>query len=796
MERFKVTNGVWLVRIPEADLTILCGAPPDVVKHLMRKGFIGETSRNGMVFETGPNAILLSDVAVQGGAFSNMAEFPLLQMFYRQGMSLPGHVNNTGRKPLIIGLIAQIQAQASYVFSGTFGLESLAEIEATGVAPELAAEIMRYKVRFANGKLRGLSEIAEFAVTDSGRAELPGGVTVIRKALNVYSFRHGDEEIEVDLNLGPGQIYESPIHHEFHEVRLDYFSVIHSGEGNGWDKDRPCMSSIIVFQGRIYLIDTGPYVLDSLTALGISVNEIEGIFHTHAHDDHFAGLTSLVRTDHRIKYYAAPLVRKAVMKKLSALMGLPERRFSSAFEFHDLALGEWNDVEGLEVRPVLSPHPVETTVLFFRARSADGYRTYAHLADIPPFSVLKDFFLDDPGAGPLSKGMHDDTLKALLEGVDLKKMDAGGGQIHGRATDFAGDTSRKVVLSHTAGDLSPQEKEIGSNASFGLQDVLIETRIDYASGAAERHLAAHFPEAPARELGPLLNCPLVRLNPGHVILRKGVLSSSVYLVVNGVIEVVDANEGVEHMLSAGSMIGQVDALSGEASRRTYRTRSAVTVLVMPTSLFADFARRNYDQDEMRRLLEIELFLQGSRLFGEMVSSAVQLRVSRGVTSMKLKAGSPIVMGPSAALVVPRSGAARVLIEDTEVDRIGPGGVYGEESLFFGKPSLMTAEVTEAGEFLYLPVEALKDVPIVEWKLLETYERRITRFGTDQAGAMMEEVGAAAVMPPAAGVAAGGPGKAGAAPGAAAGAKAAVTPAAGPGAAPGKDQDPARDPRKR
>ena len=46
--------------------------------------------------------------------------------------------------------------------------------------------------------------------------------------------------------------------------------------------------------------------------------KIEGIFHTHAHDDHFAGFTTLMRADHRIKYFATPLVRASVAKKLSA----------------------------------------------------------------------------------------------------------------------------------------------------------------------------------------------------------------------------------------------------------------------------------------------------------------------------------------------------------------------------------------------------------------------------------------------------------------------------------------------
>jgi hemerythrin len=732
MDATKITNGVWFVRIPEAELYVLCGCPPDVVKHLMRRGAIAETNVRGTVFETGPNAILLSDIAIQSGTFCNMAEFPLLQMFYRQGITLPGHVNNKGRKPIFIGLLSQLVAQSAYILRGTFGLESVEEIEAAGIRPEFAREIMRYKLRFAGGTPRGLGETAEFAPTDSGTAQLPGGVTVIRKSLNVYAFKRGENEVSVDMNLAPGEAYESPVRLDSHRVERDYFSVVHSGEGNGWDKDRPCMSSIVVFQGKIYLIDTGPYVLDSLTALGISVNELEGIFHTHAHDDHFAGLTSLVRTDHRIKYFATPLVRSAVMKKLSAVMSLPEKSFESAFEFHDLAFGKWNDIGGLEVQPFLSLHPLETTILYFRALGSDGYKTYAHLADIPPESVLKDYLIDDPEAGPISAKLYESSRKSLHLAVDLKKIDVGGGMIHGRAADFAGDGSSKVVLSHTSGDLSPADKEIGSSASFGLQDTLIESRIDYTRLSAQAYLAAHFPEAQAEDIGMLLNCPLASLNSGHVVLRKGAEASEVDLVACGVVEMIDSSLGVQHMLSTGTMIGEVDILANKASNRTYRTRSAVTLLRMPQRLFLEFVRRNYDAADMLRRLEIEHFLQGTRLFGEMVSSAVHNVMARELSSERLAVGESLATAGGASLVVARTGRARVLIEGSEVDAIGPGDVFGEESVFFGRPSLMNATVSEEGEFLYVPRETIKNIPIVEWKLLETYERRITRFGLSSA----------------------------------------------------------------
>ena len=47
----------------------------------------------------------------------------------------------------------------------------------------------------------------------------------------------------------------------FNHIKREYFAVIHGGEGDGWNVNRPCMSSILMFQGKIYLIDAGPNVL-------------------------------------------------------------------------------------------------------------------------------------------------------------------------------------------------------------------------------------------------------------------------------------------------------------------------------------------------------------------------------------------------------------------------------------------------------------------------------------------------------------------------------------------------------
>ena len=58
MEKIEVSNGVFLLNIPEQNLSILCGCPPDVIKLLMKRGLINRKNWSGGLWENGPNAIL------------------------------------------------------------------------------------------------------------------------------------------------------------------------------------------------------------------------------------------------------------------------------------------------------------------------------------------------------------------------------------------------------------------------------------------------------------------------------------------------------------------------------------------------------------------------------------------------------------------------------------------------------------------------------------------------------------------------------------------------------------------
>lgn len=472
MRKTDICPGVSCVEIPEARFSVLCGCPENVVKLLIKAGFIRPAEREGVAFETGPNAILLSETPIQGGRFCNLGEFPVLQMLYRQGMLIPRHPNNSGLKPMIIGLREQVEAQARYIHLGNYGLSSVQELEAAGLSREAAGEQRRMKLKFAFGAIRGSEEILDLRIIDGHALALRDGVFIRRVAANRYEFIHDGASTEVDLGLPPGKRYAAPYELPRVPPADEAFAILHIGEGDGWDIDRPCMGSLVIHRGRPYLIDAGPNIEESLEAVGIEVRELGGIFQTHAHDDHFVGLTALLGSDRRIPFYSVPCVRHTVERKLGALCAIGERDFGRFFEVRDLAEGVWNDVEGLEVMPLLAPHPVENTIMRFRAAEGGSWRSYAHLADLASFSVLDSMVSADPAAPGISRERAERAKRAYLEPADLKKIDAGGGMIHGEASDFAGDESGRVLASHTDSEAAARGTGLAV-AAFGELSVLI-----------------------------------------------------------------------------------------------------------------------------------------------------------------------------------------------------------------------------------------------------------------------------------------------------------------------------------
>ena len=721
----KVTTGIYWVEAPQANLRILCGCPADSVKHLRKLGLIIPTEKNGVTFETGPNVILLSEILIQKEQFSNLSEFPVLQMLYFQGLILPNHPNNTGIKPLLIGSKEQVAAQKEYIYRGNYGLISIEELQKAGLNNEEAQEQMKMKLRFAFGTIRMTDELLDSLVVQEDYSEIRNKLFIRRIGINQFEFKYEDETVTIDLNLAQNETYSPPYRLGFHQTQKEYFSIIHSGEGDGWDQDRPCMASIIVYKGKIYLIDAGPNISDSLMALGIDPSEIEGVFHTHAHDDHFAGLPTLLSSDHRIKYFTTSLVRASVTKKLCALMSIREEKFSQYFEIHDLEFDTWKNIDGLEVKPIFSPHPVETNTFVFRTFGENGYRTYAHWADIASRDILKGMVTKDNSQNGISKKLFEKVKNEYATSVNLKKIDIGGGMIHGNAEDFKKDKSDKIILAHTSLPLTSQQKAIGSNASFGMTDVLIPANRNFLRKRAEKYLKEYFPDIHSEEIESLINCEIVPFNAGSVIFKEGERVKNAYLILSGTVEYIEVKKDIQRMLSTGGFIGGFLILDDGVSPGTYRAASCLQALRIPMNLGRHFIENNGLNDYMQRMEEFRNFLHSTWLFGDGLSYPVQEKIARMMKETVYSTGDNIVFEgqDKCGLFLLNEGKVEMSLHGDVLETLGRGEVFAEESFLYETLNCFDVKAIESSKIYNITDLSILQIPIVNLRLLSITSKR-------------------------------------------------------------------------
>ena len=472
----KVLEGVYWINIPEVDLRILCGCPADAIKHLTTKGLLPIVSEEGIEFESGPNAILLSDDLVQNGNLSNVSEFVAYHMFYTQGMIIPSHPNFKKPKPLMIGKKGQVDAQIEYIYRGNYGLTSEKEFLDCGETDSFIKENIAMKLRFAQNKFLHTRDLVDSVYLNRKKVELRQGVYIKRVQHNVFEFSYKEKSVQVDLKLKKYRHYQPSFVLPQVTIPNDYFSVIHTGEGDGWNPNKPSLSSVIQFNKHFFLIDAGPYILKILKAVGLTRDQLNGIFITHVHDDHFAGLYDLIDEQNPLTIYATPIIRSTVVKKLSALLSVTEKKVNRYFIFSDLKRNAWNKQSGMEVKPIPTAHPVDTTIFIFRVKGKKRYHSYGHYSDIAALSWLKTMIVSKNSNGGISKKYFEAVKADYGIALDLKKIDVGGPSIHGDAEDFAKDKTGKLVLGHSHLPFTKRQLAIGDEVAFGHVDILIHKK--------------------------------------------------------------------------------------------------------------------------------------------------------------------------------------------------------------------------------------------------------------------------------------------------------------------------------
>lgn len=589
---------------------------------------------------------------------------------------------------------------------------------ATGLSKEEAEWKFAIKKYFGFGSISRPDHLINTFALETSPVKLPNGLKIKRQAINVFEFEYKGQSLTIDLNLSATERYEPAVYLSKTQVVPRYFSVIHSGDGDGWDPNRPCMGSIISYDGDYYLIDACPNIHNSLLALGISINDIKGIFMTHCHDDHFAGIFNLFQSPTRINFYTTPWVRKTVSQKACALLGIDYDQLSYIFNIRDLEANVWNNIDGLEVFPSFSPHPVETAYFSFRILWEGGYRSYAHLADICSFDVMDQMV----EKGALAAERASQLKENYLRPVSVKKVDAGGGMIHGNSSDFSNDLSEKILLSHKSSDLSTIERRIGSSAPFGSVDILIEGKQLYER-EIQRAFKSYFPAMNERYFKKFLHCESVTLNAETIITKDSANVDYVYLTLKGVVERLDADFRHQEILS-GTIVGDL-GLVGLTKSFTYRTKSFAKLLKIPSEIYIE-TLRNFELTEYLHTIYSKLLaISDTKIFEHLAPSIHFKSIIASLEEVTIFKGEDLhqamqKLGAHSNLFVIKKG--KILCGD---DERSDGDFCMEEQVIEGLDVCDAVALEDTTGFI-LQSSLVKSIPFLYWKVFETCGRNQTK----------------------------------------------------------------------
>jgi len=275
--------------------------------------------------------------------------------------------------------------------------------------------------------------------------------------------------------------------------------------------------------------------------------------------------------------------------------------------------------------------------------------------------------------------------------------------------------------------LTARQKEIGSGAPFGTVDVLIPAHQDYVRQYAEKILKVYFPSVPGHQINMLMNNPLISINPESILIRKGEINKFVYLILTGEVEIIRPQTGINSMVSAGGLVGDNIGVFQMPSKETFRTINFVRALKLPCSLYLNFRKNNGLLADLEHLRERREFLQDTWLFGEDISYPIQYKIARSMNPEKYRADELLPIKDYSGIGIIKQGKLQIFLNDDIFETLRPGDFFGVSNVLFNTPAIFKVRAIKDTDVYNVQEKVLSDIPIIQWKLFETYERRIRKI---------------------------------------------------------------------
>jgi ribonuclease BN (tRNA processing enzyme) len=262
--------------------------------------------------------------------------------------------------------------------------------------------------------------------------------------------------------------------------------------------DRAQSSNVLIVNGTPYLIDAGDGVTRRLIQAGIDFRKIDHIFITHNHNDHMAGLATLLDSEwiysHRapIHVYGPPgteaVVKGAIQyfssdAEIRSIEGKNSAPLSEVFVGHDLEPGLIYRDANIKVIAV------ENTHYHFPPNSAPygKHRSYSYRFETPDRVVV---FSGDTGASQALAGLAkgaDVLVSEVIVVEDYKQLMIKNGSWQART-----QSEQQAYLRHVTEDHMTPEDVGRLAAKAGVKTVIlthlvptVDDRDDYGRYAAK-----------------------------------------------------------------------------------------------------------------------------------------------------------------------------------------------------------------------------------------------------------------------------------------------------------------------
>jgi CRP-like cAMP-binding protein len=139
-----------------------------------------------------------------------------------------------------------------------------------------------------------------------------------------------------------------------------------------------------------------------------------------------------------------------------------------------------------------------------------------------------------------------------------------------------------------------------------------------------------------------------------------------------------------------------------------------------------FLRHGNRLDRWQARWEEIAFLRMTWLFGERIALIEQDRLVQALQPVQIAAGAPIA-SLAGSLCLVRRGALEVSYSPQIVEAVVAGGFINEHTVLGRDGPAWQARASEDSTIAWIAGEALRRLPVVMWKMLESNDRRRCAF---------------------------------------------------------------------